>query len=211
MSDTPQPPDPSVPVDPWTGVDNAISTGLRLQVPPYEIRQRVRVEIAAALATERQQHAEEVQRLKDDVQRIGKELMDALNEPMYAGSRDDWKWRAQAAEAQVASLTEERDKWKEMFETEREDATQWLREHDKELKRADALAEERDVWEHEARKLFWLHHGCSGSPYGDDGEMQCCGLDFKRWPWDVLRQRVFDMQVTRLQQAQEQEIQRKKP
>ena len=30
------------------------------------------------------------------------------------------------------------------------------------------------------RKLVWLSHGCNNMPYGDDGEMQCCGIDFKR-------------------------------
>ena len=35
------------------------------------------------------------------------------------------------------------------------------------------------------RELLWLNHarytGCQHLPYGDDGEMQCCGIDFKRW------------------------------
>jgi len=34
------------------------------------------------------------------------------------------------------------------------------------------------------RELLWLNHGrytgCQHAPYGDDGEMQCCGIDFKR-------------------------------
>ena len=30
------------------------------------------------------------------------------------------------------------------------------------------------------RHKLWLNHGCNGRPYGDDGEMQCCGIDFKR-------------------------------
>jgi hypothetical protein len=35
------------------------------------------------------------------------------------------------------------------------------------------------------RELLWMNHarytGCQHLPYGDDGEMQCCGIDFKRW------------------------------
>lgn len=57
-------------------------------------------------------------------------------------------------------------------------------------------------WELEARKLLWLNHGCNGHPYGDDGEMQCCVMDFKRWPWDVLMARVFADKVARLKQQQ---------
>jgi hypothetical protein len=34
------------------------------------------------------------------------------------------------------------------------------------------------------RKLLWLNHArylpFEHTPYGDDGEMQCCGIDFKR-------------------------------
>ena len=34
------------------------------------------------------------------------------------------------------------------------------------------------------RRLLWLNHArylpYVHMPYGDDGEMQCCGLDFKR-------------------------------
>ena len=44
---------------------------------------------------------------------------------------------------------------------------------------------EKDDEIKELRKILWLHHGCSGPRYGDDGEMQCnCGyhypIDFKR-------------------------------
>src|SRR5258708_25668323 len=35
------------------------------------------------------------------------------------------------------------------------------------------------------RKLLWLNHArytpFVRTPYGVDGEMQCCGIDFKRW------------------------------
>ena len=40
------------------------------------------------------------------VQHLAKELMDAIGEPMYAGSRDDWKHRALAAEATLTAAQE---------------------------------------------------------------------------------------------------------
>jgi hypothetical protein len=42
----------------------------------------------------------------------------------------------------------------------------------------------------ELREALWLNHGCGCLlPYGDDGEMQCCGVDFKRTPIvDIVRQ-----------------------
>lgn len=44
-----------------------------------------------------------------------------------------------------------------------------------------ATEAERQLW----RRLLWLNHSryMPGNhiPYGDDGEMQCCGIDFKRW------------------------------
>lgn len=36
------------------------------------------------------------------------------------------------------------------------------------------------------RREWWMNHGCLGGQYGDDGEMQCCGVDFKRTPMDEL-------------------------
>jgi hypothetical protein len=45
---------------------------------------------------------------------------------------------------------------------------------------AAALADE-DLW----HNLLWMNHAryfpYPHMPYGDDGEMQCCGIDFKRW------------------------------
>lgn len=37
--------------------------------------------------------------------------------------------------------------------------------------------------EHKIRQYLWLNHAYKNElciPYGDDGEMQCCGIDFKR-------------------------------
>ena len=59
-------------------------------------------------------------------------------------------------------------------------------------------AEEAVDWEREARKLLWLNHNCGRMPYGDDGEMQCCGWDFKRWPWHILKQRTTDASMARM-------------
>lgn len=44
--------------------------------------------------------------------------------------------------------------------------------------------------EKELREEIWLNHGCGCLlPYGDDGEMQCCGVDFKRTPIpEIVRQ-----------------------
>lgn len=53
-------------------------------------------------------------------------------------------------------------------------------------------------WEKEARQLLWLNHGPNCRPYGDDGEMQCCGLDFKRANWHELKDRVLEMRLRRL-------------
>lgn len=43
------------------------------------------------------------------------------------------------------------------------------------------VAQAQEQW----RKLLWLNHArylpFVHMPYGDDGEMQCCGIDFKRW------------------------------
>ena len=34
--------------------------------------------------------------------------------------------------------------------------------------------------EKKIREYLWLNHGKDCHPYGDDGEMQCCMIDFKR-------------------------------
>lgn len=52
------------------------------------------------------------------------------------------------------------------------------------------------------RAEWWLNHG-DGScrPYGDDGEMQCCGLDFKTRPIQELQARVEEMRLNRIVKA----------
>lgn len=55
-----------------------------------------------ALASLREDHA----RLQQSQQELAAELMAAINEPMYAGSRADWKYRAEAAESREAALRE---------------------------------------------------------------------------------------------------------
>ena len=59
------------------------------------------------------------------------------------------------------------------------------------LKEADAL---------ELRKHLWLSHGHQGV-YGDDGEMQCCALDFRRMPFDALSAKVVELRKARLSNA----------
>ena len=55
---------------------------------------------------------------------------------------------------------------------------------------AQALILARDL-EMELRREWWVNHGCPvHAMYGDDGEMQCHGFDFKRQPLDVLRDTV---------------------
>ncbi len=55
--------------------------------------------------------------------------------------------------------------------------------------------------EMELREEWWLNHGTNCRPYGDDGEMQCCFLDFKRMPLDELRPRVNEMRLNRLAES----------
>lgn len=50
------------------------------------------------------------------------------------------------------------------------------------LQRERVLKLERDL-----RREWWLNHNCGQLAYGDDGEMQCCMVDFKRTPIDELR------------------------
>ena len=44
------------------------------------------------------------------------------------------------------------------------------------------------------RKYLWLNHKTKGVqciPYGDDGEMQCCGIDFKRQEIDEILEYIY--------------------
>lgn len=57
--------------------------------------------------------------------------------------------------------------------------------------------EPKKTWEDEMniRKYLWLNHGCHPSQvYGDDGEMQCHGCDFKRMPINGLITHCFEWQ-----------------
>lgn len=59
-------------------------------------------------------------------------------------------------------------------------------------------AEGRPTTEKEFRQHLWLNHGCGTLlPYGDDGEMQCCGVDFKR---AALNDLIPQLQVKAVQQ-----------
>lgn len=49
----------------------------------------------------------ENKKLNQSIQEMAKELHQAINESMYAGTRKDWIWRAQAAEAEVEKLKAE--------------------------------------------------------------------------------------------------------
>lgn len=50
------------------------------------------------------------------------------------------------------------------------------------------------------RMEWWLNHGRDCMPYGDDGEMQCCVVDFKREPLAELSERVMALRRHRFQQ-----------
>jgi hypothetical protein len=65
---------------------------------------------------------------------------------------------------------------------------------------------EPDALELELRYEWWLNHGRHCRPYGDDGEMQCCALDFKRMPLDELRERVHDLRLQRIKEALAREV-----
>lgn len=52
----------------------------------------------------------------------------------------------------------------------------------------------RDL-ENQLRKEWWLNHGCAGHPYGDDGEMQCCLIDFRRMAFNDLRKKVEEIRL----------------
>jgi hypothetical protein len=49
--------------------------------------------------------------------------------------------------------------------------------------------------EHDLRSEWWLNHHCGQLAYGDDGEMQCCMVDFKRTRIDELRTIVEGMRL----------------
>lgn len=54
------------------------------------------------------------------------------------------------------------------------------------------------------RQEWWLNHGVGTcQPYGDDGEMQCCSLDFKREPIESLRAAVYNLRLQRVAKALE--------
>jgi outer membrane murein-binding lipoprotein Lpp len=58
----------------------------------------------------------EVSRLREAGNEIAKELHAAINEPMYAGTRRDWIWRAQTAEAEVSRLQQENARLSDILE-----------------------------------------------------------------------------------------------
>lgn len=62
----------------------------------------------------------------------------------------------------------------------------------------EALTRSLQGVEHELRKEWWLNHGVECCTYGDDGEMQCCCLDFKRDPIDGLRVQVNTLRAARV-------------
>lgn len=49
------------------------------------------------------------------------------------------------------------------------------------------------------RKEWWANHpnqyGSICCPYGDDGEMQCCGVDFRRAPLERLQSWIEDARL----------------
>jgi hypothetical protein len=65
-----------------------------------------------------------------------------------------------------------------------------------------ARVEELDA---ELRQEWWWNHGdCDRTRYGDDGEMQCHGVDFKRAELDQLRVDVMQCRMERARAALEQ-------
>lgn len=70
------------------------------------------------------------------------------------------------------------------------------------VRRAEAL-------EGALRREWWSNHGAyarfteskTHGPYGDDGEMQCCGVDFLRMPFEELAQLVEQMRWESLAKA----------
>lgn len=46
----------------------------------------------------------------------------------------------------------------------------------------------------EIREYLWMNHSYKNEqccPYGDDGEMQCCGMDFKKQDISVLIKNIY--------------------
>jgi hypothetical protein len=66
------------------------------------------------------------------------------------------------------------------------------------LQRTRALELELDL-----RREWWLNHKCGQLAYGDDGEMQCCMVDFKRTPIDKLRLTVEALRLKNTFQREE--------
>lgn len=69
---------------------------------------------------------------------------------------------------------------------------------DEAIERVKAAAQE--PW----RRFLWLNHSRylphQHMPYGDDGEMQCCGIDFKRDSAEAI-ERYLDMRIAALTAA----------
>ena len=56
---------------------------------------------------------QKLEKAEETIQQLAKELMDAINEPMYSGSRDDWMHRAYSAENKLDDVTQLLKKEKE--------------------------------------------------------------------------------------------------
>ena len=56
---------------------------------------------------------QKLEKAEQTIQQLAKELMDAINEPMYSGSRDDWMHRAYSAENKLDDVTQLLKKEKE--------------------------------------------------------------------------------------------------
>ena len=47
----------------------------------------------------------------------------------------------------------------------------------------------------------WLNHShCAGMPYGDDGEMQCCHIDFKRDSVDDIMRKIQEKALRKIKE-----------
>lgn len=69
----------------------------------------------------------------------------------------------------------------------------WEHRNELDLKLA-AAEQEKNAAVAAWRQLLWLNHARylpeTHMPYGDDGEMQCCGIDFKRDSADVVTEKL---------------------
>lgn len=64
--------------------------------------------------------------------------------------------------------------------------------------------EARGTLEQKYRAHLWVNHGCPfGALYGDDGEMQCHGIDFKRMPLEDLERHLYERKLAALAAAEE--------